>query len=89
MFRMLCGLAVVSMLSVVALGCGGLSTEDATLRCKEEREGRAFFFTDELFKQCVSCYEECGDDCTAVATTPASYTCESQAEATGSGGSGS
>lgn len=73
--RALRGLVLVSSLGLLA-GCGGLSTPEAEERCQQEREADATqCVTEEVYQQCVSCYEECGDDCVALLTCPAQYSC--------------
>lgn len=57
-------------------GCdGGLSTQEAIVRCDQERTSKATV-TDESYQECLTCYEECGDDCKALDTSPETYTCE-------------
>ena len=69
-------LALLSTLAAAALGCGsGMSTEDATLRCKQERAAKNACVTDEAFNQCVKCLEECGDTCATLETCPVQYSC--------------
>lgn len=70
------GLALGLALSAAALGCGsGLSTEDAKLRCDQERDAKNACFTDEAYNQCVSCQEECGDSCAVLESCPVQYAC--------------
>ncbi len=73
------GLALVSILVLGLLsaqGCGsGASTEDAELQCKQFQTANATCVTDAAYKQCLSCEEECGDDCIAEPTCPATYKC--------------
>jgi hypothetical protein len=72
------GLALGLALSAAVLGCGsGLSTEDAQLRCDQERAAKDQCFTDEAYAQCVSCYEECGDSCATLTSCPVQYSCAS------------
>jgi hypothetical protein len=88
--------AVLMMTAAAALGCGaGLSVEDATLRCDQEKAAKPQFVTFAAYNQCLACYEQCGDNCVAAATAPASYTCPddsagatSSASATSSTGTG-
>ncbi|WP_438016218.1 hypothetical protein WMF18_36045 [Sorangium sp. So ce315] len=66
-----------ALLSLVALaaGCGGLSTEEAQERCDRLRDTVPFCSTDESHAACVSCHEECGDDCEASPTCPQTFAC--------------
>ena len=69
--------AAVVVLGV--MGCGsGLSEEDARVRCDQERDSKGSFVTDEAYDECVACYEECGDECTPMATAIASYVCPAE-----------
>lgn len=85
------GFAAVLMITAAsALGCGaGLSVEDATIRCDQEKAAKPQFVTFEAYNQCIACYQECGDDCAVAATAPSSYTCpgDSATSSTGTGGS--
>lgn len=68
--------ALCLALSAAAIGCGsGLSTEDATLRCDQERAAKTACFTDEAYAQCVSCHENCGDSCAVLESCPVQYAC--------------
>lgn len=63
-------------LAAMPLGCGsGLSTEDATLRCDQEKVGKSACVTQAAYDACIQCYEECGDECTAAAACPETYSC--------------
>jgi hypothetical protein len=66
--------AVLALVAVIPLGCGGLSTEDATLRCDQERTSKPCV-TDASYGACITCYEECGDDCNAGDACPETYAC--------------
>ena len=66
-------------MAVTALGCGnGLSEDDAKLRCDQERAAKGSSVTDDAYDQCLTCYEDCGDDCTASGTSPATYACPAE-----------
>ena len=76
MVRQVRSLAVLLALLAFPLGCGsGLSTEDATLRCDQERDSKNACVDDTAYKACMGCYEECGDECVAHATCPETYSC--------------
>ena len=69
-------LAALITIAVLSVGCGsGLSTEEATQRCDQERFIKDDFYTDSSYAQCISCFEECGDECLARATAPETYAC--------------
>lgn len=56
--------------------CGsGVSESDAQARCDQEKAAKAGFFTQSSYDQCVSCQEDCGDDCRAQSTSPETYKC--------------
>ena len=59
-----------------APACGGLSTEESEQRCDQQREANAACVTDAAYAECVSCYEECGDDCTPLGQCPQTFTCD-------------
>ena len=68
--------ALLMITAAAAFGCGsGLSVEDATLRCDQEKAAKPQFVTFESYNQCLTCYEQCGDDCVIGATAPSTYTC--------------
>jgi hypothetical protein len=72
----LCLALSAAAIAASAIGCGsGLSTEDATLRCDQERAAKDACFTDEAYTQCVSCHEECGDACAVLESCPVQYSC--------------
>ena len=72
-------LALLSALPLVALGCGdGLSTDDAKLRCDQERAAKTACFTDQAYDQCVQCNEECGDKCATLESCPVQYACPAE-----------
>jgi hypothetical protein len=78
MVQKLHGLAALSMVALLALGCGkGLPKEEAKIRCDQEKTAKApqCWSESKTYDQCVSCYEECGDECQANADCPATYTC--------------
>ncbi len=66
------------LLSLVTLGagCGGLSTEESQQRCAQLRDAVPSCMTDESYSACVSCYEDCGDGCSASGACPQTFTCE-------------
>jgi hypothetical protein len=63
------------LLFALVASCGGLSTEDAEQRCTQLRTAVPSCVTDASYKECVSCYEECGDDCKPTAACPQTYAC--------------
>lgn len=68
--------SVLVSLSALAAGCGGLSTTEAQQRCDQEREADATgCITDAAYDLCVSCFEECGDECAHPLSCPATFTC--------------
>lgn len=94
MFRSFGAAAVLLVItSMAALGCGsGLSLEEATVRCDQEKTAKKEFVTFAAYNQCLACYQECGDTCVAAATAPATYKCPDEdatsttAGSTGTGG---
>lgn len=87
------GIAAFLMITAAAaLGCGsGLSLEDATIRCDQEKAAKPQFVTFAAYNQCLTCYQECGNDCVVAATAPSSYTCpdDSSTSSSGTGAGGS
>jgi hypothetical protein len=64
------GPSALIAVAALSIGCGsGLSTEEATQRCDQERISKTFF-TEASYAQCLECYEQCGDECTALARSP-------------------
>lgn len=72
-------LAALIAIAALSMGCGsGLSTEEATQRCDQERNIKKMFFSEGSYTSCLGCYEECGDECVAQATSPESYACPAE-----------
>jgi hypothetical protein len=90
--RVLAFAGFFTLIGALSLGCSsGFSEESATLRCDQERTANAAgCITDAVYAQCVSCYEECGNDCVRADTCPGAYTCSDGSSATtsSSGGTG-
>lgn len=81
MFRTIGAAAVLVITSLAALGCGsGLSVEDATIRCDQEKASKGSLFGRETYNECISCYETCGNECSSVASSPPTYKCADEAE---------
>ena len=79
MFRTIGAAAVLVITSVAALGCGkGLSLEDATIRCDQEKTAKGSLFGPGTYNECLTCYETCGDECTSVASSPPAYKCSDE-----------
>ena len=82
------------VLAAMALGCSsGLSQEDATARCDQDRKAYSTpngqgCFTDAEHAACVSCYMECGDKCAVAESCPVQYICSGEAESTTGGDTG-
>ena len=76
MVRTVGAAAVLVITSLAALGCGsGLSLEDATIRCDQEKTAKGSLFGPQTYNQCLKCYETCGDECSSVASSPPTYQC--------------
>lgn len=64
------------VVAVFSIGCGsGISAADAQTRCDQDRAAKGAFVTDASYQQCLSCFEQCGDQCAAKATSPETYAC--------------
>ncbi|MCC6555257.1 MAG: hypothetical protein IT372_20020 [Polyangiaceae bacterium] len=62
--------------AALAAGCGGLSTVEAEQRCDQARAADATdCVNDAAYDQCVSCFEECGDECAKAESCPAQFIC--------------
>jgi hypothetical protein len=70
----LCPLILLSLLGLAA-GCGGLSTEESKQRCDQAKADLTNCMDDAAYDACVSCYEECGDDCTVGESCPYTFAC--------------
>ncbi len=78
-----------TLIGALSIGCGsGLSEESAKLRCDQERTSNAAgCITDAVYAQCLSCYQECGNDCVRGDACPATFTCRDDSGSTsGAGG---
>ena len=83
MFRSFGAAAVLVITSMAALGCGsGLSAEDAAIRCDQEKASKGMLFGATTYKECLACFEECGDRCSAIATSPPTYACADSSSTT-------
>jgi hypothetical protein len=82
MFRFVGAAAVLVITSMAVFGCSsGLSVEDATVRCDQEKTAKGSLFGTGTYQECLSCYESCGDDCASVATSPPTYKCPDESTA--------
>ncbi|WP_437732651.1 hypothetical protein [Sorangium sp. So ce1335] len=68
------GTALLSLVALAA-GCGGLSTEESQQRCDRLRDLVPMCSTEQSYAACVSCHEECGDDCEALTSCPQTFAC--------------
>lgn len=68
-----------ALIALFAPACGGMSLEEATERCDADRS-RLLTCPEETYQQCISCHEECGNDCTLIdthgQTASCTYTCD-------------
>jgi len=68
---------LVFALLALSASCGsGYSEEDATTFCDQEKVSLAHCFTDAVYTQCKSCYEDCGAGCDRAHTCPEQYKCK-------------
>jgi hypothetical protein len=65
------------MALATALGCGsGVSAGEAKLRCDQEKVNNASgCITEDAYQQCLSCKEECGDQCARAESCPIQFIC--------------
>jgi len=57
---------------IMSTGCGGgLDTEEAVEICneREKREPSQFDGGDTVMNSCITCYEDCGNDCSSGSVT--------------------
>lgn len=79
MLRRAVWLGIFGMTAAAATGCGsGLSTEEATQRCDQEKRALGQLMTQASYDQCIACYEECGDECERAATPSPTYSCPAE-----------
>jgi hypothetical protein len=84
LLRALAAVSAVAWISAVAVGCGGgLSKEDADVRCDQEKAALTACFDDKVYAACEACFEKCGDSCIRGGTCPSTYACPGD---TGTGG---
>jgi hypothetical protein len=67
--------SVLLLFIALAIGCGGLSTEESKQRCDQMQSANAACMTEGAYDECVSCYEECGDDCEPSGACPGTFRC--------------
>jgi hypothetical protein len=68
-------MALIFFFAFAFAACGGYSKEDAETKCNLERQAKSACFTDKQYTECVSCFEECGDDCKIAESCPLQYFC--------------
>jgi hypothetical protein len=73
--RGLAALSAVALISALAAGCGGLSKDDADVRCNQEQMAKGSCFDDTVYAACEDCYMRCGNDCVPQGTCPSTYLC--------------
>lgn len=67
--------SVLVLASALVSACGsGFTTQQAIAQCDAEKDVRQGL-NDDIYKQCVACYEACGNDCAVTSTLPPSYAC--------------
>ena len=78
-----------SLVGTLSIGCSsGFSEERAKLFCDQERTPNASgCHTEAVYEQCLSCYQECGNDCVRIDSCPGGYTCSGDSN-TGNNGAG-
>ncbi len=69
------GLLALALSCAAAMGCGGLSTEEATQRCAQMHQADPVCTPTETEAECVTCYEECGDQCQIAESCPVQFIC--------------
>ncbi len=76
LMRGLAAAAAVAFIGAVAAGCGGLSKSDADIRCNQQQVSETACFDSNVYAQCESCFERCGDDCLLQAgSCPSQFLC--------------
>ena len=70
-------LGIVAALALLPSGCGGFSEDDATAWCDAQAKARPVCSPSgsSAYQACISCYEDCGDDCTAQNHCPEEWVC--------------
>jgi hypothetical protein len=63
--------AVVAMVA----GCNGYDAQRATDYCQADRVNRGDCVGEKQYNECLSCFESCGDACTAKGDCPTTYHC--------------
>ncbi len=74
-------LTTLALIASVA-SCGdGFDTEEATAECNLDQKRLPNCMDDEAFALCVSCHQECGDNCATLDTVcPTRFTCPRDGE---------
>lgn len=76
MTRTMVVLSASWVVALAALGCGsGVSADEAKLRCDQQRTADTVCVDDKAYQQCLSCQEECGDQCATLDSCPAQFSC--------------
>ncbi|MFO0756152.1 MAG: hypothetical protein U0359_06655 [Byssovorax sp.] len=70
--------AVLGLCGLGLAGCdSGYTTQEAYARCEIEQKNSTTV-TDDSFKSCVACFEQCGDTCAAQGKVPEEYACPAE-----------
>lgn len=83
LMRGLAALSAATLVAALSAACGGLSMDDASMRCDQEQSSKGACFDDKVYAACVDCYERCGDSCVPQSTCPSTYLCPGDKPASG------
>ncbi len=67
-------MAVAGTMAVASCG-SGKSEASATEACDKQRKAQSQCFSDAVFADCVSCQEQCGNNCLQNETCPLTFHC--------------
>jgi hypothetical protein len=69
-------LFLIGFCAMLGFGCsGGYDTEEAADVCNRDQQGQSSCFNADVMAECISCFEECGSDCSQAETCPLQYHC--------------
>ena len=68
-------LFALGALATAVGACTGYPEDQAVERCNLEKTNQGVCFVDDTYDQCVSCFEQCGDNCAVAESCPVQYVC--------------
>jgi len=65
----------LSLLFVLGSASCGYSSDEAKTKCDLARDAQGNCFNDATYDACISCFEDCGQECVVAESCPVQYSC--------------